>query len=122
MSHRRASSCFKDYILISWTRPFLVAVELHEEGSYAGGASEGGNREMTIVLRPGTAADAPACGSICYEAFKAIGTEHNFPPDFPSPEVASGLLSMKEYMAVLDAIVRRSEVTLRADFVEEVGE
>ena len=49
---------------------------------------------MTIVLRPGTAADAPACGNICYEAFKAIGTEHNFPPDFPSPEVASGLLSM----------------------------
>jgi len=49
---------------------------------------------MTIVLRPGTAADAAACGTICYEAFKAIGTEHNFPPDFPSPEVASGLLSM----------------------------
>ena len=49
---------------------------------------------MAIVLRPGTAADAPVCGNICYEAFKAIGTEHNFPPDFPSPEVASGLLSM----------------------------
>jgi predicted N-acetyltransferase YhbS len=48
---------------------------------------------MAIVLRPGTAADAPVCGNICYEAFKAIGTEHNFPPDFPSPEVASGLLS-----------------------------
>src|SRR6478735_671686 len=49
---------------------------------------------MSIVLRPGTAADAPACGTICYEAFKAIGEAHNFPPDFPSPEVASGVLSM----------------------------
>jgi predicted N-acetyltransferase YhbS len=49
---------------------------------------------MSIVLRPGTAADATACGTICYEAFKAICTEHNFPPDFPSAEVASGLLSM----------------------------
>jgi predicted N-acetyltransferase YhbS len=49
---------------------------------------------MSIVLRPGTAADAAACGKICYEAFKALGTAHNFPPDFPSPEVASGLLSM----------------------------
>jgi predicted N-acetyltransferase YhbS len=49
---------------------------------------------MSIVLRPGTAADAPACGTICYEAFKAICTAHNFPPDFPSPEVASGVLSM----------------------------
>src|ERR1700730_10242312 len=48
---------------------------------------------MTIVLRPGTAADATACGTICYEAFKAVCTAHNFPPDFPSAEVASGLLS-----------------------------
>jgi predicted N-acetyltransferase YhbS len=49
---------------------------------------------MSIVLRTGTAADATACGTICYEAFKAVCTAHNFPPDFPSPEVASGLLSM----------------------------
>jgi len=46
-----------------------------------------------IVLRRGTAADAGACGTICYEAFRAVCTAHNFPPDFPSPEVASGLLS-----------------------------
>ena len=49
---------------------------------------------MTIVLRPGTAADATAFGTICYEAFKAVCTAHNFPPDFPSAEVASGLMSM----------------------------
>ena len=49
---------------------------------------------MSIVLRPGTAADAAACGTICYEAFKVIGEAHNFPPDFPSPEVATGVLSM----------------------------
>ena len=49
---------------------------------------------MSIVIRPGIAADAAACGTICYEAFKAIGEAHNFPPDFPSPEVATGLLSM----------------------------
>ena len=49
---------------------------------------------MTIVLRPGTPADAAACGTICYEAFKAVCTAHNFPPDFASPDVASGLMSM----------------------------
>ena len=48
---------------------------------------------MSIVLRPGTATDATACGIICYQAFKAICTAHGFPPDFPSPEVAGGLLS-----------------------------
>ena len=48
---------------------------------------------MSIALRPGTPADAKACGRICYEAFKAIGTAHNFQPDFPSPEAATGVLS-----------------------------
>jgi predicted N-acetyltransferase YhbS len=49
---------------------------------------------MSIVLRAGVAADAMACGTICYEAFKAVCSAHNFPPDFPSPEAASGLMSM----------------------------
>ena len=50
---------------------------------------------MSLVLRPGTAADAAACGKVVYEAFKAICTAHNFPPDFPSAEVASGLCGMQ---------------------------
>ncbi|MBY0321201.1 MAG: GNAT family N-acetyltransferase [Reyranella sp.] len=49
---------------------------------------------MSIVLRRGTPADAAACGAICYEAFKSVCTAHNFPPDFPSPDAASGLMSM----------------------------
>src|SRR4029453_12940642 len=49
---------------------------------------------MSIVLRRGTPADAAPCGAICYEAFKSVCTAHNFPPDFPSAEVASGLMSM----------------------------
>src|SRR4051794_27534116 len=57
-------------------------------------ATTRGQQVKSIVLRPGMASDAPACGTICYEAFKAIGMAHNFPPDFPSPEVASGLLLM----------------------------
>ena len=48
---------------------------------------------MKLTLRPGTAADAPRCGEICYAAFKAIAEHHNFPPDFPSPEVATALLT-----------------------------
>ena len=45
---------------------------------------------MNVQLRPGTSADAPACGRILYAAFQAIADQHHFPPDFPSVEVATG--------------------------------
>src|SRR5262245_24233562 len=48
----------------------------------------GERTSMSLTLRPGTPADAERCGTICYEAFKAIADRHNFPPDFPSPESA----------------------------------
>jgi predicted N-acetyltransferase YhbS len=48
---------------------------------------------MDVILRPGQPADANACGAICYQAFKAIGDEHNFPTDFPAPEAAIGLMN-----------------------------
>ncbi len=48
---------------------------------------------MSLLLRPGTIDDAEACGEICYQAFRNIAEHHRFPPDFPSPEVAIGLLS-----------------------------
>ena len=47
-----------------------------------------------ITVRRATPEDAPRCGEICYEAFAAINRAHGFPPDFPNPEIASGLLSM----------------------------
>jgi len=49
---------------------------------------------MAITIRPATAADVGACGVILYRAFQTLAESHNFPPDFPSVEVATGLLSM----------------------------
>lgn len=48
---------------------------------------------MDAILRPGRPADARAAGLICYQAFRTISERHSFPPDFPSPELASELLS-----------------------------
>ena len=48
---------------------------------------------MTAKLRQGRPEDAQRCGLICYEAFKAIAEQHRFPPDIPSAEVATGMLS-----------------------------
>jgi predicted N-acetyltransferase YhbS len=43
---------------------------------------------MNLTIRPGTREDATACGIIDFEAFKSIASQHNFPWDFPSVEVA----------------------------------
>jgi hypothetical protein len=48
---------------------------------------------MNLRLRPGTPEDAEACGAICYAGFAAISKKHNFPPDFPSPEVTQQLMA-----------------------------
>jgi predicted N-acetyltransferase YhbS len=50
--------------------------------------------QATITLRPGKAADSATCGRICYEAFEGIARQHNFPPDFPSVDVATELITM----------------------------
>jgi GNAT superfamily N-acetyltransferase len=48
---------------------------------------------MDVQLRPGKADDAMTLGRICYEAFKAIANEHNFPPDFPNVEAGVTITS-----------------------------
>jgi GNAT superfamily N-acetyltransferase len=52
---------------------------------------------MSVILRRAKPEDAGRCGEICYNAFKTIAEQHNFPPDFPSPEIATGFLS--EFLA-----------------------
>jgi predicted N-acetyltransferase YhbS len=75
---------------------------------------------MNITLRPGTPADAPLCGPICYEAFKALAEQHNFPPDFPSPVVATallaGLLAHPDFYAVVAELDGR---VVGSNFVDE---
>src|SRR5215471_8547292 len=47
-----------------------------------------------LKIRRAMLEDAPACGQICYDAFSTINQAHNFPCDFPGPEVTTGVLSM----------------------------
>jgi len=47
---------------------------------------------MQVSLRPATAADAPVCGRICYEAFSAIAKARRFPVDWHSEEVAVNVI------------------------------
>lgn len=48
---------------------------------------------QTVTIRRARPADVEACGRICYEAFTTLNQHHNFPPDFPSPDVATEVIS-----------------------------
>ncbi len=83
---------------------------------------------MNIILRPGRAADALACGSICYQAFKVIAGQHNFPPDFPDPESAVGLMqyilsdsSIYSVVAEADGKIVGSNFLWESSFIAGVG-
>lgn len=47
----------------------------------------------SVKIRPAQLADIPQCARICFEAFTAVNRHHNFPPDFPSVEVAAQVLN-----------------------------
>jgi GNAT superfamily N-acetyltransferase len=72
------------------------------------------------ILRPATTDDAPACGRICYDAFCAINDEHRFPHDFPSAEVATGLLRMLiDHPGFYGVVAERDGKMIGSNFVDE---
>jgi len=75
---------------------------------------------MNLTLRTGTPDDAPELGRICYEAFAAISSKHNFPRDFPNAEVATGLTSFllghPEFHSV---VAEREGRILGSNFLDE---
>lgn len=81
-----------------------------------------------ITLRGGAPADAAACGRIVHDAFRSIAERHAFPPDFPSAEVAAGLMAQLlasprffSVVAELDGRVVGSNFLDERDAVAGVG-
>ncbi len=64
---------------------------------------------MTIQIRPMRPEEVETCGGICYEAFKGIAERHNFRKDFPSPEMAIGLMQHLLADASVFNVVAESE-------------
>lgn len=64
------------------------------EGVFVSALSQAGFEASSIAVRRATPEDASVCGRICFDAFTKISTAHGFPPDFPSVEVATSVLSM----------------------------
>ena len=51
-------------------------------------------QQPDVSVRPAALDDAQVCGQICFDAFSTLNTKHGFPPDFPSPEASTAVLSM----------------------------
>jgi len=75
---------------------------------------------MILKLRRATEADAAAAGDICYRAFKAVAEARNFQPDFPGPDVASGMLSVLINHERFFALVAEADGRIvRSNFLDE---
>jgi len=75
---------------------------------------------VNLTLRRGTAEDANACGTICFEAFKTISEAHNFTPDFPSADVAIGLLTwMLSHPAFYSVVAELDGRIVGSNFLDE---
>jgi predicted N-acetyltransferase YhbS len=83
---------------------------------------------MNLTLRLGTPDDADRCGTICYEAFKAIAEHHRFPSDFPFPKIAVANLAERlshpgyyVFVAELDGRIVGSNVLDEGATIAGVG-
>ena len=75
---------------------------------------------MTVVLRRGQASDAAAGGDIAYRAFKAIADAHNFPPDFPSGEMAAAVVaSLIGHAGFYDVVAEDDGRIVGSNFLDE---
>jgi predicted N-acetyltransferase YhbS len=77
---------------------------------------------MELVLRAGEPGDGATLGRICYDAFTAIANQHNFPPDFPSPEFAQMVTtSMLARGDVINVVAELDGRVVGSNFMADAG-
>jgi predicted N-acetyltransferase YhbS len=77
---------------------------------------------MNVTLRSGALADADACGAVAFAAFRAISSQHNFPWDFPSPEIAVGLMkTLLAHPGFYSVVAEKDGAIVGSNFVDERG-
>ncbi|MGH7780908.1 MAG: GNAT family N-acetyltransferase [Candidatus Binataceae bacterium] len=75
---------------------------------------------MSLNIRHAAPGDALECGRICYEAFKSIAEEHNFPPDFPNTEAAVEMLTrMTAHPGFYGAVAELDGTIAGSNFLDE---
>jgi predicted N-acetyltransferase YhbS len=75
---------------------------------------------VNIKFRSGSREDAAALGRIDFEAFKSISSEHNFPWDFPSVEIATAAVgSMLAHPGFYCAVAELDGTIVGSNFLDE---
>jgi predicted N-acetyltransferase YhbS len=73
-----------------------------------------------IRLRSMTRTDVGDCGRICYDAFHAVATRHNFPPDFPSVEPARQLVAtLQSHPDFFSVVAESDDRIVGSNFLDE---
>jgi predicted N-acetyltransferase YhbS len=77
-------------------------------------------KEGQAQVRRATPADAEVCGRICFEAFATLADRHNFPRDFPAPEIPTSVLSrMFSHPAFFCVVAERGGTILGSNCLDE---
>jgi GNAT superfamily N-acetyltransferase len=75
---------------------------------------------MDVTLRGAGPADTQDCGRICYEAFATTAVSHGFPPDFPSVDVATGLVrGLIDHPGIYGVVAERDGRVVGSLFMDE---
>ena len=73
-----------------------------------------------LTLRRTTAADVPACAKILFDAFGGIARQHNFPLDFPNPEMGQQLLGMfAGHPKIFGLVAERGGQVVGSNFLDQ---
>ena len=75
---------------------------------------------MAVTLRPIMPDDVPEAGRICHDAFRAIASAHNFPPDFPNTEISTGLIGqLARHPGFYGIVAEQDGKVVGSNFIDE---
>ena len=84
--------------------------------------ADGQRSQTEVTLRPGRPSDSSACSRICFEAFEAIARQHNFPPDLPSLDAATELITMLlSHPGFFSVVAEAGGEIVGSNFLDERG-
>jgi N-acetylglutamate synthase-like GNAT family acetyltransferase len=75
---------------------------------------------MNVTLRSAVPVDVAECGRICHEAFRTLADQHGFARDFPSADIAVGVLGMLiNHPGFYGIVAEANDAIIGSNFMDE---